>query len=118
MAKTILFVYGTLKRGQRAHHLLAGQQFRGEARTLPRYRLYDNGSYPCLVEEPERGVAVQGELWEVADAILHRLDRYEGVPELFCRKEVAMEGLAEPVCAYFYRADWSGFRDCGGAWPG
>jgi len=62
MAQTLLFVYGSLQRGCRNHHLLAGQEFLHIARTVPRYRLYDRGSYPCLVEEPEHGVAVQGEV--------------------------------------------------------
>jgi len=36
---TRIFVYGTLKRGGRNHHFMAGQQFVGEARTAPGYTL-------------------------------------------------------------------------------
>lgn len=114
---TLLFVYGTLKRGQRSHGLLRGQEFVADAETAPGYRLYDQGRYPCLVEDPQRGVAVQGELWRVEAAALARLDAYEGAPDLFERREVQVRGVREPVRAYFYRGDVRGFRDCGGSWP-
>ncbi len=39
----LLFVYGTLKRGERANRLLSGQRFVGAAETEPRYRLVDLG---------------------------------------------------------------------------
>ena len=45
----VLFVYGTLQRGQRNQRLLRGQRFLGVARTVPRYRLYDAGAYPAFV---------------------------------------------------------------------
>jgi gamma-glutamylcyclotransferase (GGCT)/AIG2-like uncharacterized protein YtfP len=57
-----LFVYGTLKRGQRNHRLIADQRFLGEATTEPRYRVFDLGPYPGLVIDETNGVAVLGEL--------------------------------------------------------
>ena len=47
--KTILFVYGTLKRGMKNYQLLAGQAFLNSTRTMPCYRLLDLGSYPGLI---------------------------------------------------------------------
>jgi pimeloyl-ACP methyl ester carboxylesterase len=38
-AKTILFVYGTLKRGERNYFRMAGQEFVAEATTAARYRV-------------------------------------------------------------------------------
>src|SRR5262249_53161627 len=73
----LLFLYGTLKRGCRNHHLVAGQEFLGPARTLPRYRLYDSGLYPCLVEDTMQGCAIAGELWRVEADALERLDEFE-----------------------------------------
>src|SRR5690242_2147493 len=93
-ARTRVFVYGTLKRGQRNHRLLAGQHFEGEAATRPLYRLYDLGRYPCLVEDPANGLAVCGEVWSVDQATLRRLDELEGVPVLFSRKDIALAGVA------------------------
>ena len=38
---TLVFVYGTLKRGGENHRWIAQQQFVAEASTAPLYRLYD-----------------------------------------------------------------------------
>src|SRR5262245_31317708 len=117
MPATRVFVYGTLKRGQRNHHYLHGQVFLGEAATLPHYRLLDSGPYPCLVKDPLRGLAVQGEVWEVDDDVLPRLDRLEEVPDLYHRGEVVLQGYEVPILTYFYSGDVSGFVDCAGRWP-
>jgi gamma-glutamylcyclotransferase (GGCT)/AIG2-like uncharacterized protein YtfP len=70
-----LFVYGSLKRGHRHHAELHGARFIAAARTSAAYRLLDFGTYPGLA----RGTrAVEGELFEVDDAVLERLDAFEG----------------------------------------
>lgn len=115
--KTCVFVYGTLKRGQRSHHLLAGQEFVCAARTLPSYRLYDLGPYPCLKEDSTSGTCVHGEVWRVDEATLRRLDEYEGVPDLYARREVRLEDYPDPVWVYVYLGAVAGCRDCGGRWP-
>jgi gamma-glutamylaminecyclotransferase len=102
VAKTILFVYGTLKRGGRGNRLLVGQQFLGEATTEPRYRLYDLGTYPGLVKDEANGLAVKGELWAVDDACLAELDDYEYAPELYAREPVAIPGRADAVETFIY----------------
>ena len=114
---TALFVYGTLKRGRRAHGLLGGQEFLGEARTVPGYRLYDSGSFPCLKADPGGTGRFQGELWRVDVMTLRRLDEFEGAPHLFRRGPIVLEGIASPVEAYYYQEDISGFADCEGCWP-
>jgi gamma-glutamylaminecyclotransferase len=114
---TTLFVYGTLKRGGRSQEHLAGQEFLGEAQTLPKYRLYDCGWHPALVADARQGVAVRGELYRVDEATLARLDEYEGVPGLFIRAEIAVAGVPGPVVAYLYQGDCSRLEDCGDRWP-
>src|SRR5262245_3159317 len=117
MEPICLFVYGTLKRRQKRHGLLAGQELLGEARTQARYRLYDRGSYPCLVEDFERGTAVEGEVWRVSEQVLRKLDEVEGVPELYCRKDIVLVDYPPPVQAYFFKGDVTGLRECGARWP-
>jgi gamma-glutamylcyclotransferase (GGCT)/AIG2-like uncharacterized protein YtfP len=117
MDRITLFVYGTLKRGGRSNHLLVDQEFVGEAQTLPHYRLYENGSHPCLVGDAEQGLAIRGELWRVDEATLHRLDVYEGVPNLFQRQMVEVAGAVPPIWAYFYQREVAGLHDCGSFWP-
>jgi gamma-glutamylcyclotransferase (GGCT)/AIG2-like uncharacterized protein YtfP len=112
-----LFVYGTLQRGQRNEHLLRGQTFLRTAPTLPRYRLYDAGEYPGLVEDDAAGQAIWGELWEIDEQLLPALDALEGVPVLYERRIIAVEGAAGPVIGYLYRGDLTTLRACGDRWP-
>lgn len=116
--KTLLFLYGTLKRGCRNHQLMEGQEFLGPSRTLPRYHLYDRGPYPCLVEDDAGGVAVRGELWRVDASALTRLDKFEEIGHTFARREVALADVTGPVFVYFYRGAVSAFADGGAEWSG
>ena len=117
MATLTLFIYGTLKRGSPQNRLLTGQQFLGTAETLPQYRLYENGLYPCLVHDQDHGTTVHGELWTVTEQTLASIDEYEGAPSVFSRQPIAIAGQEAPVWAYFFLGDVSSFRDCGGTWP-
>lgn len=74
---TKVFVYGTLKRGGDNHGWIEKQQFVAEARTEPLYRLYDLGGYPGMVRVPQQGLSIEGEVWEVDEAGLERLDVLE-----------------------------------------
>jgi len=115
-----IFVYGTLMRGDCRSAVLQGQLFVDEARTLPQYRMFDVGSYPALVEAP-RGIAIEGEVWEVTPACLARLDAVEGVPEgLYERKPIRLQGRFAGLLveAYFYCQSTEGMADCGARWHG
>jgi gamma-glutamylcyclotransferase (GGCT)/AIG2-like uncharacterized protein YtfP len=117
MSKHLLFVYGTLQRGQQSHHLLAGAEFVGPARTMPLYRLYGIGWHPGLVLDRAAGLAVQGEIWAVDDATLARLDDYEGVPSYFTRDYVALADRVGDVQAYFYGGVVPADAPAGDRWP-
>lgn len=90
-----LFVYGTLRRGECAHGLLARARCLGAARTAAAFELADFGSYPALV----RGgaLSVVGELYEPDEETLASLDAYEGCPDLFTREQIELDdgGLCE-----------------------
>lgn len=116
--RTKLFVYGTLKRGCVRAPALAGQRFLGEARTEPRYRLYDCGRYPALVVD-ESGRSIGGEVWEVDASCLARLDEIEGVAVNLYRRDTIR--LLPPfdedsVTSYFFQRSVSGLPDCGEEW--
>ena len=83
----LLFVYGSLKRGQRAHHLLQGLPWLGQA-WLPGACLHDLGPFPMAVPGEGR---IQGELYGVGEADLEALDRYEGAPRLYQRHWLTLE---------------------------
>ncbi len=117
---TLIFVYGSLKRGLSNHHWLAGQHFVAEARTAPGYQLFDLGEYPGMVTAAETEGSVWGELWEVDDDGLAGLDVLEGVDEgMYERVAVS---LLEPfagtaVETYLYRESVAGRAAVlGGKW--
>lgn len=120
----LVFVYGTLMRGECRHGALAGQQFVGLATTRPHYRLYHCGTYPALVKvAPGSGNRIEGEVYRVSAECLARLDEIEGVDEgLYERGPVGLENspvgnqVDAAVEAYLYRQDVSGFDDLGTAW--
>lgn len=85
--RTLLFVYGTLKRGCCNHGHLAGQTYVGPARSKPGFILYDLGGYPAIVAEPGVREGVVGEVWSVDARTLAALDEFEGVHEGLYRRE-------------------------------
>ena len=117
MRKTILFVYGTLMRGQRNHSLIADQEYLGEAVTEPRYRAIDLGDHPGLVVDETNGLAVKGELWAVSDCCLAELDDFEEVPGPFVRTVVRIAGREEPTQAYFWNKAVTEDVASGSEWP-
>jgi gamma-glutamylcyclotransferase (GGCT)/AIG2-like uncharacterized protein YtfP len=101
-----LFVYGTLRRGESNHFMLAsGAVFVRADRTLPVWTLHDLGEYPALVAGGCS--AVEGEVFEVPEELLIELDAFEGVPELFVRAWIVL-GSAERVVAYTMPAERAG----------
>lgn len=116
---TLVFVYGTLKRGCHNHHALAGQQFLGEARTVAGYTLYSLGDYPGMVRSNEPTAEVTGELWQVDYRCLTQLDRLEGVDEgLYERAAVQLAPPFHEKAAetYLYLRSLEGRRHLGSLW--
>ena len=118
MSKTILFIYGTLKRGQKSHHFIADQEFLGEAVTMPLYRLYCKGWHPAMVLDADNGLEIKGELWAVDKATLAKLDEYEDIAEAwYVRDDVAVRDHFERVQAYFYNHAVEPGTTSGAEWP-
>ena len=116
MAK--LFVYGTLKRGFSRSAALQGERFLGPAQTQPRYRMYNVGNFPGLVEAPD-GLCIEGELWDVSPECFKRLDEIEGVGlGLYKRAKVSLTVPhdRDEAETYLYNRSRQDFPDCGVRW--
>lgn len=117
---TLVFVYGTLKKGCANFHVLSGRypgndaskQFPAKfiAKGTIAGRIYSLGSFPGLKDAVDE--KVYGELYEVDEPTLARLDRLEGHPKFYERKQVPVNFQGEPnhngeylAWAYFYNGD-------------
>jgi gamma-glutamylcyclotransferase (GGCT)/AIG2-like uncharacterized protein YtfP len=91
-----LFVYGTLKQGEKRHSLLDDKWYVGPATTtLDNYclREYRKGGFPILKYEPEyehRG-HIEGELYSVPARVIRHLDQIEQNGELFKRRRIKLK---------------------------
>lgn len=98
MALHRVFVYGSLKRGERNHELLAAARFVGPGRTPPRFTLVEllaHGGYPAMVEGGK--TAIEGEVWEVDDATLAALDALEEHPGFYRRVQLELADGAKTL---------------------
>ncbi len=80
----LVFVYGTLRRGEVNHYLLSGAEFCGVHLTRPRYRMLHLGTYPGVVAGGSS--SIEGEIYRVDTKGLVKLDRLEAYPRLYTRK--------------------------------
>jgi len=103
--ETILFVYGTLRTGEKNHRLMNGSYFIGNTTTKPQYSILDLGEYPGLIEGGSD--SVPGEVWLVSSKNMSKIDQLENVAGgLFRRQPVNLTScFGYPVVeTYFYRA--------------
>jgi gamma-glutamylaminecyclotransferase len=100
----LIFVYGTLMRGEANAARMEKAAFLGVAQTAPRYTLVDLGPYPGLIDDGSDGVT--GELYEVSDAHRSRLDAFEA-PAAYYRASIRMADGREAE-AYFLPRDQAG----------
>ncbi len=101
---TLLFVYGTLLRGERNHPKMATSKFLGETATSNGLELRDLDRYPGMVKAG-RG-CVQGELYEIDPPVLAELDELEGHPNHFWRTTISLAD-GRKVQAYLLGDDFA-----------
>lgn len=92
-----VFVYGTLKRGEPNHHWLTKKEngqsrFLGKGTTTVRFPLVVGTRYniPFLLARPGQGKHIQGEIYEVDQAMFGKLDQLEDYPNYYDREEQAI----------------------------
>ena len=98
MSQHLVFVYGSLKKGFHNHHFMGDADFVSEARTRdPVWLLHQfnsktkPGAYVPGVEDKGDGY-IKGEIYQVDDEGLKKLDRLEENGTRYCRRQVCFEG--------------------------
>ncbi|CAI9724073.1 Hypothetical predicted protein [Octopus vulgaris] len=92
-----VFVYGTLKRGQPNHFVLENvthglAKFIGDATTALRYPLVVASQYniPFLLPFEGKGNFISGEVYDVDEKMLKRLDELESHPDTYKREKISV----------------------------
>jgi gamma-glutamylcyclotransferase (GGCT)/AIG2-like uncharacterized protein YtfP len=111
-----LYVYGTLKRDGCAAYLLTEAHFLGEVATAPHYRLYSAGWFPVMVESEDYGQSIQGELWEISETLLPRLDHYEGSGYVRAPVKLAKPFSQITATTYLYKGSVGGLAEIDRKW--
>jgi gamma-glutamylcyclotransferase (GGCT)/AIG2-like uncharacterized protein YtfP len=89
------FIYGTLKKGMRNHHILKKLNaiFIAEVETTNLFSMFDLGNgFPYVQDNPGNGLIIQGELYILEEGIQEKLlDEFEGVPNLYKKGTIDVE---------------------------
>ncbi len=102
---SLIFVYGTLLKGQRNYHHYLSPREPVSKGTLEGYALYDLGTFPGIVPSEEK---VKGEVYLVDSKELASIDRLEGEGNLYLREREKIElssGIKIEAFVYFYNRD-------------
>lgn len=93
--------------GERASGMLADGIYKGEF-VLDDYAMYDLGPFPGIKESP--GEMVFGEVYEIPDCLIPKMDSYEGEGSLYKRVlvNVSNETVSLDAYAYVYLQSVSG----------
>lgn len=79
-------VYGSLRKDLHNHGLLETSNFLGED-TITGFDMYSMGSFPFLVPN-ESDTPISIEVYEVTPEVFASLDRLEGYPRFYDRKQI------------------------------
>ena len=112
MSRHLVFVYGSLRRGNAGAMSVRFPDATYVAEGRVRGSLYDLGEYPGLVLDGAASF-VSGEVYEVDDDTLYRLDEFELTSD-YSRKQVEVEHGSEHTDCWIYvpERDAEFFADC------
>lgn len=99
----LVAVYGTLKKGySNYNHYLTSSKHVGKGTTKDRYPLVIKG-LPYLIENKGYGFNVEVDVFKVSSSVLANLDRLEGHPNWYRRKQIPIKvGKKELTCWIYF----------------
>lgn len=94
-----IFTYGSLMRGEFNNLMLdcGENKFISKGITKREFELYDMGSFPGIVTGGSN--AIVGEVWDICQITLTRLDILESHPDFYKRERIVLQG-GEKVQTY------------------
>jgi gamma-glutamylcyclotransferase (GGCT)/AIG2-like uncharacterized protein YtfP len=103
---TLVFVYGTLRKGEHNAHVLGDSAYCGKSSTAPDYILLHLGGFPAIVPAPAgAGVSIVGEVYECDAQTMRDLDRLEGCPSFYYREQITLPDNGDQVWVYILNQD-------------
>ena len=110
--ETLVFVYGTLKRGFPNNHCLSGAEYVGNAVTVDKYPLVIATRYnlPYLLGAKNVGNCISGEVFKVNPSQLQVLDSLEGYPDHYNRIEIKVVMDSDVIDCHTYVLDR--YKEC------
>lgn len=100
MENTVIFVYGTLKRDYWNNYYIEDSIFRGEAISVGKYDMYGRTIPEVVINE--NGNVISGEIYEIDEETLRRVDRLENNGYMYTRQEEQFILNGETVTAWIY----------------
>ena len=98
----LVAVYGTLKKGYSNYHsYLTGSKYLGKGETKDKYPLVISG-LPYLIENKGQGHNVEVDVFKVSSGVLAQLDRLEGHPTWYRRKQIDIKMKDKTVKCWIY----------------
>jgi len=82
----LVFVYGTLRKGQGNNTLLQDGKFLGVYETKPDFTMVDLGCFPAV--SPQGKTSISGELYLIDQPAFTNLDQLEGYPTYYDRIQI------------------------------
>jgi gamma-glutamylaminecyclotransferase len=102
--KHLVFVYGTLRQAHSNHQLIGDAFCYGVGSTREKYAMYITGGYP-YVTSTEACYPIVGELYAVDDDTLDILDKMEGHPRYYTRRQIVLDVEGVEYTAWMYFRD-------------
>lgn len=109
-----VFVYGSLLSGFYNHSVLGDSVLLGTAKSPKGFAMLDLGYFPGVIKD-DSSKGVVGEVYEVDDAVLSRLDRLEGYlshnPEGGLYHRIEIDTKFGPAIIYIYNNHYGRSRE-------
>lgn len=100
----LVAVYGTLRKNNGNHRLLRESRYCGTETLNLSATLYTLGPFPALVFNDDNESPITVEIYEVNKPTLNSLDRLEGYPSFYNRKQI--ETSVGPAWIYYQTEEY------------